>query len=172
MATSINDYPVKAISIVKWMKVFKRRLDWKDEYHWNDYRSLGDLMGFNHDDLLQIETLSGGPTYNLLLNWKNRPDATVGKLLEMLDEMEQEDLKCDVLKMVKKQVIQMNSFNTKHMHHPPFKETTKTSRIPKLRPSYEKIENTTFQRYSSTGFDENAQGSGMCLEYFAYFTWH
>ena len=39
-------------------------------------------------------------------------------------------------------MIQMNSFNTKHMHHPPFKETTKTSRIPKLRPSYEKIENS------------------------------
>ena len=65
-------------------------LNRKDEFLFNDFRMLGEKMGFPKN-LIAVVGQSQNPTDELLKQWSSRPEATVEKLVEFLTEMEKDD---------------------------------------------------------------------------------
>ena len=65
-------------------------LNIKDEFLFNDFRMLGEKMGFTKKIMINLGQ-SQNPTDELLKLWSSRPEATVEKLIEFLTEMKKDD---------------------------------------------------------------------------------
>ena len=65
-------------------------LNIKDEFLFNDFRMLGEKMGFAKNLITNLGQ-SQNPTDELLKLWSSRPEATVEKLIEFLTEMKKDD---------------------------------------------------------------------------------
>lgn len=65
----------------------------KDNLNYKDFRVLAEKMGLEKNDAVLFDQRSENPTHKILSVWvtKSYKEATVGKLIELLKEMERMD---------------------------------------------------------------------------------
>ena len=81
------------------------KLNIEDNYNFKDYRFLGEKMGFNQDEIKNLQR-SANPTYDLLNLWSVKREATVEKLIEFLreDDMDRADVAIILEDWLKKEI--------------------------------------------------------------------
>ena len=81
------------------------KLNIEDNYHFKDYRFLGEKMGFDQDEIKNLKR-SANPTYDLLDLWSRKREATVEKLIEFLreDDMDRDDVATILEDWLKKEI--------------------------------------------------------------------
>ena len=73
------------------------KLNIKNDLEYKDFRMLGEKLGFDKDVTRNLEQLRN-PTEELLQLWRVKPQATVGRLIELLKEKDMERL--DVVELL------------------------------------------------------------------------
>lgn len=79
LSTKIDHIPYKVMSRLCW------KLDIKRDMHFDDFRMLGEKAGLDRD-LINCIAQYENPTQKILMEWSSHPEATVGKLIELLKE--------------------------------------------------------------------------------------
>ena len=95
----VADIPIKVKSKIC------LKLNVEDNYNFNDYRLLGEKMGFDQDVIKNLKR-SANPTQNLLDLWSVKREATVEKLIEFLreDDMDRDDVATILEDWLKKEI--------------------------------------------------------------------
>lgn len=79
-------------------------LNIKDEFLFNDFRMLGEKMGFAKNLITNLGQ-SQNPTDELLKLWSSKPEATVEKLIQFLTEMKKDDATACLKDWLKDQIL-------------------------------------------------------------------
>ena len=81
------------------------KLNIEDNYHFKDYRFLGEKMGFDQDVIKNLKQ-AANPTEDLLNLWSVKCEATVEKLIEFLreDDMDRDDVATILEDWLKKEI--------------------------------------------------------------------
>ena len=79
------------------------KLNVEKKYYFNDYRLLGEKMGFGQDFIKNLERLPN-PTQELLDVWSVKGEATVEKLIEFLRDMPRDDVATILEDLLKKEI--------------------------------------------------------------------
>ena len=81
------------------------KLNIEDNDHFQDYRFLGEKMGFDQDEIKNLKR-SANPTCDLLDLWSRKREATVEKLIEFLreDDMDRDDVATILEDWLKKEI--------------------------------------------------------------------
>lgn len=82
---------------------FKQILTSKRGYA-RDYRGLGEFMDLQHNDIKIFERSKESPTQQILEAWEIKPNATLEKLIEFLEEMERYDIIKELVPSLEKTV--------------------------------------------------------------------
>ncbi|XP_066021680.1 uncharacterized protein [Pocillopora verrucosa] len=95
----VADIPIKVKSKIC------LKLNVEDNYYFNDYRLLGEKMGFDQDVIKNLKR-SANPTHDLLDLWSVKREATVEKLKEFLreDDMDRDDVATILEDWLKKEI--------------------------------------------------------------------
>ena len=87
LSVKVTEIPYAVLSkVCKMMNI-------KDDLNYNDFRGLAEKMGLGKNDAELFDQRSKNPTDEILKEWVRRSykEATVGKLIELLKEMERMD---------------------------------------------------------------------------------
>ena len=82
-----------------------RKLNVEDKYYFNDYRLLGEKMGYKQDLIKNLKR-AANPAEDLLDLWSVKGEATVEKLIELLreDGMDRDDVATILEDWLKKEI--------------------------------------------------------------------